>query len=462
MSAQPIQGAPPSDVPGFHLFRRFAILSLISISLVCVVSSILMTRFMKDHMLLRYASTMHEFVQSVADIEIADAAAKGALTDISDKAMASLHRQLAAMPSTLRTNIYGVDGRLVWTSDEDLKRQALGRNEELEKAIQGEVEIETGVTGKEQHPKLEHMFLSGKPVPFVEIYLPIRDKRTGKVFGVAEIYRIPETLFESIDQGVMSIWMTGAASGLFLFCTLAWIVRRAQNTIRDQQGRLIESERLAVVGEMGAAVAHGIRNPLSSIRSSAELWLDDAGTGPAREAVEDIVSEVDKLEKWVRDLLTFSQVQPGESGRVDLRQLVPALLERFARELDKRGIRHGSDVPSDLPAVKGNVALFEQVLANLVANAMEAMPRGGELRVTAAWDARAARVDVTVTDTGVGMSPATQARLFTPFHTTKAKGMGLGLALVRRIVRRFGGEVTIDSALGKGASVTLRLAAQEA
>lgn len=450
--------AEPFDdrIAGFNLLRRFSILSFLCIAIFCGLSSELLTVFLREHMLKRYAGAVQDFVQSVADVEIADARASGRADAIADQTMQALHRHISALPETLRTNIYDTQRRLVWTSDGALKGQNLGENHELDKAILGEVEIETGVTGREEHPKLEHMFLSDKPVRFVEIYLPIRDRRDGKVFGVVEIYRIPRMLFESINQGIRWIWTVGLFGGLFLFLTLQWLVRRAQNTIRAQQERLLESETLATVGEMGTAVAHGIRNPLASIRSSAELLLEDL-QGAARESASDIVNEVDKLEKWVRDLLTYSQPAHVSADRVRVGPVVERVLARHEREFSRRSIRHRSDLSDGLPLVVGDDAMLEQCLTNLVSNSIEAMPKGGELVIAASLEPAGKRVCVTVRDSGIGIDPKLRPNLFSPFRSTKPKGLGLGLSLVRRMVRRFGGDVTVESALGRGTAITLRL-----
>ena len=102
---------------------------------------------------------------------------------------------------------------------------------------------------------------------FVELYIPLRETSTGPVIGVVELYRIPFALARAIDAGTVLTWMISLGIGLFLYGVLFWIVRRADRLIRSQQERLIESETLGALGEMASAVAHGIRNPLASIRS---------------------------------------------------------------------------------------------------------------------------------------------------------------------------------------------------
>jgi signal transduction histidine kinase len=225
--------------------------------------------------------------------------------------------------------------------------------------------------------------------------------------------------------------------------------------MRCQQVRLVEAETLAAVGEMGSAVAHGIRNPLASIRSSAELCVDDQASPQVRESATDIIAQVDRLEKWLRDLLSYAQPDADAVSSVQLVGVIQRVCEQSARDFEKLHIQPTLALPATLPAVMGDEAAYEQVFTSIVANAMEAMPQGGSVTISASVPAHDGTVVVAVRDTGVGIPGAQLAKLFTAFQTTKPKGMGLGLALVRRIVRRYGGAVRIESMVGAGTTVLL-------
>ena len=175
-------------------------LSLICIGAACVTSSFLLSRFLTEQMLHRDGALMLEFVQSVADIENIKARNAGREPDVRDRNMHELFDHLAGVPNMLRTNIYAPDQTLAWSSEKNLIGKRFDDNHELQKALKGELEIESGITSKNQHPKNEHMFLSDKPVHFVETYLPLRDRQTNRVIGVAELYRIPSALFETIER----------------------------------------------------------------------------------------------------------------------------------------------------------------------------------------------------------------------------------------------------------------------
>jgi signal transduction histidine kinase len=447
-----IEGGQP-----YKLLRRFSLLSLLSVSLVFAVCSLLVTNFLTKHLVHRDAVVTMEFLQSVVDVENDIAYREGRLPDLGDRHFEQFFTHVSRLPDVLRANIYTPDRTVIWSSDAKVEVTGpVAANPELDHALRGELELEMGVAGPDD-PKPERAHLSERPVHFVELYVPLRDRQRDQVIGVAELYRVPTGLFDSIREGTQLIWTFGLVAGLLLYGALFWIVRGADRTIRDQHDRLIETERFAAVGELSAAVAHGIRNPIASIRSSAELSLHDA-TPSATEALNDIISEVDHLERWVRELLAYSHPDRGSNTSVDLGIVVARADNAFRRECERRSIELLSAIPPAVPAVAGDEALLEQVLCSLYANAIEAMPKGGKLHIAAEVANRRRGVRLTISDTGHGIAPAQVARLFTPHATTKPKGMGLGLSLVRHIVRRLGGDVRIESVPQQGTRVILDLA----
>jgi two-component system, NtrC family, sensor histidine kinase HydH len=436
----------------FNLTRRFLVLSLISIGLASILSSALLSRFLTQRMMQREADVMMEFVQSVVQIELA----KGYSLDqpAASTEMLEFFTHVATMPDVVRANVYAKDKTLLWSSDHKLgEGKKLGNNPELDEALEGHLEIESGVIGKEDRPKDEHLSLGQSEMKFVEIYMPVRDPKSRSVVGVVEVYRIPNALFEAINAGIRLIWMIALVSGLLLYVTLFWIVRRADQLIRCQQEQLVESQTMGAVGEMASAVAHGIRNPLASIRSSAELWHDSVGDAGV-ESAGDIIAEVDRVEKWIRELLTYSQPQDYLAEAVDLNAVVAYSMDGFSREAERRGVRIQSLLSADLPRVQANAALLNQVFNNLIANALEAMSNEGG-RITLDARVTSKHVVVSISDTGHGIAPAHLEKICTAFFTTKPKGLGVGLTLVRRIVKRFGGSMHLESTYGKGATITL-------
>jgi len=213
---------------------------------------------------------------------------------------------------------------------------------------------------------------------------------------------------------------------------------------------------LAVIGEMTGAITHGIRNPLASIRTSAELCQDDA-SAYVREAARDITAEVDRLSEWVRQLLTYSEQEPARLEAVYLAPLLQASLAGFERERQRCGVQLNTAIAAALPPVRGERVRLSHAFNSLLSNAMEAMPQGGLLEVAATAAPSARTVQVRIRDNGVGIPRDQLPRVFAPFFTSKRKGLGLGLPLVKRIVTRFGGSVSITSEPGQGSEIVVEL-----
>jgi two-component system sensor histidine kinase HydH len=436
--------------------RRFLLASFLCVAATSVVTGALLSRFLTVRMLERDAEVTQDFVQSIVHIELA----KGYSFDTPDAGgeLLEFFRHMASMPDVVRANVYARDKTLVWSSDPQLATgRKYGNNPELDEALEGHLETETGIVGADEHAKDEHRALGRQRMRFVETYVPLRDARTETIIGVAEVYRVPNALSRTIDAAIGLTWTIAIGAGLFLYATLFWIVRRADQVIRAQQDRLVESETMGALGEMASAVAHGVRNPLSSIRSSAELW-QDTPDAPGVESAGDIISEVHRIEKWIRELLTFSQPHEEGDEAVDARALVEQCIAGFAREARRRQVKIDAGLPEALPPVRANAALFSQALNNVVANALEAMPpQGGSVTIDASAEPGRKQVSIRVADTGSGIAPEDMQRIYQPFFTTKAQGLGVGLTLVRRIVRRFGGAVDIESSAGRGTVITLTL-----
>jgi two-component system sensor histidine kinase HydH len=438
----------------FNLSRSFLLLSLVTIALVSFVSSIMLSRFLTDRMLQQDAEIMMGFVQGVVKVE--DATGYFLRQRADDKGLEDFFTHIASMPDVVRANVYAQDKTILWSSGRDLIGKKFDSNPDLDHALAGELEIESGIVGEETQPKPEHILLGQSHMRFVEIYLPVRGPDRSTIIGVVEVYRIPNTLFAAIRAGHRMIWAIAFLGGLFLFVTLFWTVRRADQLIRNQQERLVESETLVALGEMSSAVAHGIRNPLASIRSSAELWHDIGGAHD-RESAQDIIFEVDRLEKWVRDLLTYSQPHDEQLEAVELEKVLRESFNHFERETSKRGVTVHLQLGEQLPRIKGNSALLGQVFNNLIANALEAMHSGGEIRVHGKLAHNGGHIELRISDNGEGIPADQLERVFDAFYTTKKKGLGVGLALGRRIVKRFGGSMGIESRHGEGTAVTLNL-----
>jgi two-component system NtrC family sensor kinase len=228
------------------------------------------------------------------------------------------------------------------------------------------------------------------------------------------------------------------------------------NAVEEREHRLIRSERLATVGRMAAQVTHEVRNPLASIGLYAELLGDEAGaSGEARRLVDSISSEVDRLTEITENYLRFAKLPQPKLEREDLSALVASVAEFARAELGQSRI----SLETELPAQPVDAAVDEnqirQALLNLIRNAREAMADGGLLKIAVRPDGDSAAI--TVTDSGPGISADNLPKVFDPFFSTKAKGTGLGLALVQQIAAEHGGRAEVESTEGKGTTFRLVL-----
>jgi signal transduction histidine kinase len=246
---------------------------------------------------------------------------------------------------------------------------------------------------------------------------------------------------------------------------LAFVNAHAADLIRRTQAELAEAERLAAVGELASAVAHGIRNPLAGIRSSAEIARDDLrdGDGALRETLDDIIGEADRLETRVRTILDFTRPVALDVAPDDLAAFVRRFADGFRARLPA-GVRLDTEVAPDLPPVSFDAAALGEVVETIAVNAVEAMDGAGTIMlrvVLEPGDGSDGGAVVSISDTGPGMTPETLRRVFDLFYTTKASGTGVGLAMAKRLVERQGGAIAAESALGHGSTfrVVLPLAA---
>ncbi|NOU00506.1 MAG: GHKL domain-containing protein [Gallionella sp.] len=366
---------------------------------------------------------------------------------------------LKFLPDVLHVNVYAMDRKIIWASNATLIGKVIDADDELEEAISTRVMVTKDYLNQEHHNELEHkleqLFAENPQAFFVENYIPLLDKN-GSVIAVAEIYKEPKSLMDTIKRGYLLVWASTALGVVLLYLAMLWIIRRADQTVEEQQKQIIESESLCILGEMSAAVAHGIRKPLTSIRTSAELALElDPGSKSGRYAV-DIMTQTDRLDKWIRELLETSRPLESPSESIDMNPLIAECLPYLAGMLDKNKVVCNFIHPThNLPPVIGNRTLITQALISVLSNAIEAMPKGGKLEIQLQYLQKKRQVEIIVSDTGQGLSKDQLGCLFKPFYTTKNNGIGLGMAQIKSMMKRFGAAITMTSEAQKGTSVTL-------
>ncbi len=234
---------------------------------------------------------------------------------------------------------------------------------------------------------------------------------------------------------------------------------RMTEHLRKTQAQLVQSEKLASIGEMAAAVAHGLRNPLASLRAAAQVVRHHPGSPSSAEHLDAIIEEVDRLDRRISHLLSFSRPAPFHPLSESVPRLVEGLLPAFAELLKERGVELQVDVPSTIPEVRVDPMQIEQALVEIVSNALDAMPRGGRLRISASLNGKnesGGGVSIDIADTGDGIAQSVLPSVCEPFFTTRADGTGLGLAIAKRYVEQNGGRLDITSRPG-ATTVRVRL-----
>jgi len=237
---------------------------------------------------------------------------------------------------------------------------------------------------------------------------------------------------------------------------MALVLLRLVRSLERARAEMLRQENLAVMGRMTAGIAHEIRNPLGIIRGAAELQARKLrALGIEHPTLDFIPEEVDRLDRILTRYLAFGKGERPPLEPLDLTRLVRRVVRTSGDELTRAGVT--VEVAADEGVtVDGDAPGLQQVLLNLLLNARDAMPGGGELRVELRRDGDEAVLRVL--DRGTGLGGADPETLFAPFHTTKEKGSGLGLAVVRRIVEDHGGTITLtDRDDGPGAVAELRL-----
>lgn len=240
-------------------------------------------------------------------------------------------------------------------------------------------------------------------------------------------------------------------------------LRQSLDILAKTQSELVARERMAALGELAATMAHEVRNPLGAIANCVSTLrrLPSQRSSPQEQELLGIMSEeVQRLDALIHGLLDFARPAQPQPRPEPLQPLVEEALSAALRSQNAGvPITVRRQVAPDLPPALVDAQQLHMALSNLFTNALQAMPVGGDLQIRIEHEQRAgaSRLRLSISDTGVGMTPETQQRIFEPFFTTRAQGTGLGLPIVRRIIESHSGDVAVESALGLGTTFTVRL-----
>ena len=300
----------------------------------------------------------------------------------------------------------------------------------------------------------------------LKTYVPFRQENklgehTGEIMGVIEVVQdLSEDLHAIIElQGRVIIWSLMIMS--LLFAILGLIVVRANRIMAKRteerlrlEEQLNEAQRLASLGKMVAAVSHELKNPLGIVRSTAEMLGNRiAKVAPGNEHLANIiVEETSRLDTIVREFLDFARPRETKMATGSLNQVAERVLRFMEPEFKQKSVVVRTRLDQELPEIFMDSEQIYQVLFNIVFNAVQAMPYGGDIIVATSEDQAAAAVILEISDTGVGIAPEKISQIFTPFYTDKNRGTGLGLTIAKNIVEKHGGTISASSKPSDGST----------
>jgi PAS domain S-box-containing protein len=251
----------------------------------------------------------------------------------------------------------------------------------------------------------------------------------------------------------------GEMQGVFAAARDITELRKAEAQAQEAERKLRDAERLAAIGATAGMVGHDIRNPLQAITSDVYLAKVELASVPdaeckanALESLTEIEKNISYINKIVQDLQDYARPLNPAAKEIDLQSLIEDLIKKNGSPEE---VKVSVKIQKEAASIVADPEIIRRVLANLVTNALQAMPEGGKLTIRTTKEAD--DTVITVQDTGVGIPQEVRAKLFTPLFTTKSKGQGFGLAVVKRMIEAMNGTITFESEIGNGTKFILRL-----
>jgi signal transduction histidine kinase len=297
------------------------------------------------------------------------------------------------------------------------------------------------------------------------VYIPLTTK--GASIGVMCVSSLNQNTFSS--EFVEFLTVIGNHIGVALDnANMHKNIKEAYQDLKEVQEQIVWTEKLASLGKLAATIAHEINNPLAGVLNYIRLIIKQLSRNRfTHEKLEDISrylkimeSETARCGEIVKDLLAFARRTKITMESNNIEDIINKTLNLISHELEMKELQLKKNIAPNLPKVKCDFKQIQQVLLNLMYNASEAMPSGGTLTITAnRANGAKALLEVTISDTGCGISEKDMENIFEPFFTTKeeGKGVGLGLSVVYGIIARHNGTIAVESEPGKGSTFTIRL-----
>lgn len=226
--------------------------------------------------------------------------------------------------------------------------------------------------------------------------------------------------------------------------------------MQKMQEELRKLDRLSALGQLAAEVAHEVKNPLGIIKNSAQI-LEGNPLSEARkkEIISFIIEEAERINRVIDNFLQFARPPKMKKEKTNIIEVLDKTIRLISDTLTKDNIELVKDYTDSIPLIRVDPSQLQQLFLNLTLNAIEAMPKGGKLKISTQLENR--EIGIIFSDTGCGVPSELQKKIFEPFYTTREHGTGLGLAIVHKIVESYGGRITLESKVGKGSAFKILL-----
>jgi signal transduction histidine kinase len=452
------------------LATRFALYSFICIGLMTTVLWLIVSNYLINQILEREWETTAQIVRADVRKFLEDYDFKAQDRKSVGHKFGALSDHMRLSPAIVRFRVYNPKGVVIWSDDKGLVGKSFfDDNPQLQRALRGEISANLSSLSKR-----ENIFERNSLARAVEVYVPIYSAKDKQLLGVFETYRRPDSALQHIREARVVVLLGAVSGGLLVYIALFAIVRQAARKIDEQQrnllrmqSELIASQRMAAVGEMAAAVAHGIGNPLSSIRAAAQVALLESAAGDeiqAKQKLSDnlhsIMRQVDRVQRRMQGLLNFAKPLEPRPIAVEVNKLVRDVVDTMHSRFSDAKVSANLDLTANLPAIAADLNHLEQALMVLMSNALEATPTGGTVTIrTSSRSDHNMGVRITIEDKGEGIPEENRERAFEPFFTTKPHGTGIGLPLAKKFVEINGGKIALLTGAGPGTKVEITLPA---
>lgn len=465
----------------FNIIQKFSFLSFLFVFTLSISAGFAISSYQKKFILEREGIVTADFVRAHVRTALTDEDFT-ASTSLSQSAKFNkVFEEIGKIPDIVNINVYNKKGTILWSPINELIGKNYEENNDFRRASNGEVVVTLEITRKLVAPHLKRFGSR-----FLEVYVPIFRKDSNYVVSVIGTYKTAEPLFENMRKGVATVWAVSLVSGLLLYMSLFWLFKRAYNTeveirrdievlntelsnvnkdlesrVQERTRQVVHMEKLSAIGEMMGEIAHQLNNPLVGVVNHAQLAIRKAKKGvvPEKE-LETIEKASVECKEIIQRLLAFYRHSSFEPEETNINRLLDETLNLFKKQLSLKGIKVGTDYGKGLHTLLLDQSLIKQVFFNIINNARQAMPDGGELlvRTFSARDAGKDFVTVQFKDTGCGIKKGDMGKIFSPFFTTKARdeGTGLGLSIAHDVVVKHGGVIDVESEEGKGTSFYLK------